>query len=33
MNQTVSEKTSVDYLFVVQNSEPKHFVFFIGVGM
>jgi len=28
MNQTVSEKTSIDYLFVVQNSEPKHFVFF-----
>jgi len=28
MNQTVSEKTSVDYLFVVLNSEPKHFVFF-----
>jgi len=27
MNQTVSEKTSIDYLFVVQNSEPKHFVF------
>jgi len=33
MNQTVSEKTSIDYLFVVQNSEPKHFVFFRGVGM
>ena len=27
MNQTVSEKTTVDYLFVVQNAEPKHFVF------
>ncbi len=33
MNQTVSEKTSIDYLFVVQNSEPKHFVFFRGVGI
>jgi len=33
MNQTVSEKTSIDYLFVVQNSEPKHFVFFRGVGV
>jgi len=28
MNQTVSEKTSIDYLFVVQNSELKHCVFF-----
>jgi len=28
MNQTVSEKTSIDYLFVVQNSEPKQFVFY-----
>jgi len=27
MNQTVSEKTSVDYLFVMRNSEPKHLVF------
>jgi len=33
MNQTVSEKTSVDYLFVVQNSEPKHFVFFRSVAI
>jgi len=33
MNQTVSEKTSIDYLFVMQNSEPKHFVFFRGVGI
>ena len=33
MNQTVSEKTSVDYLFVMQNSEPKHFVFFLGVDI
>jgi len=32
MNQTVSEKTTVDYLFVVQNAEPKHFVFFKGFG-
>jgi len=33
MNQTVSEKTSVDYLFVVQNSEPKHFVFLRCLGI
>jgi len=33
MNLTVSEKTSIDYLFVVQNSEPKHFVFFRGFGI
>jgi len=33
MNQTVSEKMPIDYLFVVQNSEPKHFVFFRGISI
>jgi len=33
MNQTVSEKTQVDYLFVVQNSEPKQFVFLRCIGI
>ena len=33
MNQTVSEKTPVDYLFVMQNSEPKHFVFFRSIDI
>ena len=28
MNQTVSEKLTVDYLFVVDNSEPKQFIYY-----
>ena len=33
MNQTVSEKLPVDYLFVMDNSEPKQFVFSKTIAM
>ena len=33
MNQTISEKMTVDYLFVVDNSEPKYSIYERSIDM